>query len=277
MVNSKENMSYGKTPKIWLISTRTATIISTAFILGYLSLSIIFAGNQEFLTILSNLNNPIISLIVISFLLLNLKILKAYKSPSYTAWLFLTLAQVSYLIGDLLWSILELGLHIEPFPSLADLGYIMYYPLFAIGIFLLPRFSQNAEKNYKTILDIGIILIASGMFFWSFLIMPTLETSTENSLGLSLSILYIILDFVLLFPLLYLIFNRIKSLNDSVLLLLASSITAQILTDIWFVQETISGTYLSGTPMETGWIIGCFLLGIAGIIQANRVISHQPR
>jgi PAS domain S-box-containing protein len=276
MVNSQEITSLDKNSKIYLISLRTATIISVAFIMVYFTLTIFFAGNQEILTILNDVVNPIISLIVITFLLFTLKILKQCKSSAYTAWLFLTFSQVSFFIGDLLWSILEMGLHVAPFPSIADIGYIMYYPLFAIGIFMLPRFSQNAEKNYKTILDIAIILIAIGMFFWNFLIMPTLESSTGDSLALSLSILYIMLDFVLLFPLLDLIFNRIKSLKDSVLLLLAASIIVQIFTDIWFVQQTISGTYISGSPMGTGWIIGYFLLGLAGIMQANRVISNEP-
>ncbi|NYB51251.1 MAG: PAS domain S-box protein [Methanobacteriaceae archaeon] len=264
-----------KNPKIRLISLRNATIISAVFTVVYLMLTLIFLGNQEFLTVLSNTISPLVNLIVIIFLILTLRVLKTCKSSEYTAWLFLTLAQFSYLVGDVIWSILEMGLRTEPFPSIADVGYILYYPLFAIGIFMLPRLSQNTDRNYKTVLDMAIILIASGMFFWTFLIMPTLETKTGEGLGLYLSILYIMLDFALLFPLLDLIFNRIKSLKDSVLLLLAASIVAQLFTDIWFVQQTISGNYFSGNPMETGWMIGYFLLGLAGIMRANEIISHE--
>lgn len=275
MANSKDHTNLKNIPKIKLIDLRTATILSIALAVGYLILSIILADRSELSLILSDLVTPIINLIVIIILFQTLKILKTHKSPAYTAWLFLTLAQVFFFIGDIIWCYLEIGIHVEPFPSIADIFYIIYYPLFVIGIFMLPRFSQNAWKNYKFILDIGIIIVTTGMFFWSFLIMPTFESNVGDNLGLFISILYIMLDFVLLFPLLDLIFNRIKNFQDSILFLLAGSIAAQIFTDIYFVQQTITGTFVSGSPMETGWILGYLLLGLAGIIQANRVISGE--
>lgn len=273
MANSKDNTDPENISKIKLINIRAATFLSIAVVVGYFFLTIALVSQAELILFLSDVVTPIISFIVILALLKTIQILKKHQSPAFTPWLFLTLAQIFFFIGDVIWGYLEITLQIEPFPSIADIFYIIYYPLFAIGIFMLPRLSPNTWKNSRFILDMGIIVTATFMFFWSFLILPTFEISTGDNSGLFISILYIILDFVLLFPLLDLIFNRIKNLQDKVLLLLAGSIAAQIFTDIFFALQTISGTFVSGTPMETGWILGYILLGLAGIIQSNRVIS----
>ena len=57
---------------------------------------------------------------------------------SRKAWMVMTIAQVAYAFGDASWTVIEAGLHQNPFPSLADFWYLAFYPIFALGIFLLP-------------------------------------------------------------------------------------------------------------------------------------------
>lgn len=253
-----------------IISLRTATYLSIVIVLGYLSLTIIFSGNTQLRGILSDIITPLISLLVIIALLYSLKVLKACEHSAYKAWLFLTLAQISFFIGDVIWAVLEVGFGVDPFPSIADLFYLAYYPLFALGVYLLLKITYKPRKTYKVLLDMSIVIVASFLFFWSLLIMPTIEMGSNDIIGILISLIYISLDFALLLPLLDLIFKRAKSLNDKVPLLLAGSIASQIFIDAIFVNQNIYGISLSGSPFETFWILSYVLLGLAGITEANR-------
>ncbi|HPS90569.1 MAG TPA: hypothetical protein PKV33_00305, partial [Methanothrix sp.] len=48
------------------------------------------------------------------------------------AWMVFAVAMLFNTLGDISWSIMEVVLHQEPFPSVADIGYLMFYPLFAL-------------------------------------------------------------------------------------------------------------------------------------------------
>jgi hypothetical protein len=47
------------------------------------------------------------------------------SSKNSRAWVVLAMAQLLYTLGDIVWAILELGFHIAPFPSIADIGYLL--------------------------------------------------------------------------------------------------------------------------------------------------------
>jgi len=55
----------------------------------------------------------------------------------YPTFLFLGFGLFFLALGDVAWFILDL-LGQEPFPSIADLLYILYYPLFGIGLLITP-------------------------------------------------------------------------------------------------------------------------------------------
>ena len=65
-------------------------------------------------------------------------------SRTRRAWFFLALAFGAFFAGDLLWFGYENLLDQQnPFPSLADIGYLAYYPLILVGLLTLPRAAQS--------------------------------------------------------------------------------------------------------------------------------------
>ena len=105
-------------------------------------------------------------------------------------------------LAETVWTILEVGLHQQPFPSLADGFYLMFYPLFTIGIMFLPADRLSIRERHKIIIDIVIIMMAAVLIFWNFIIEPILASSEESVLTLALSVAYPTLDIVLMFALL---------------------------------------------------------------------------
>ncbi|MEM4196074.1 MAG: histidine kinase, partial [Methanothermobacter sp.] len=84
----------------------------------------------------------------------------------YLTLVLLSTAQFFSFLGDLTWFILESILLQSPFPSAADVFYLIYYPLFAAGIFSVP---VRRYSDLRSITDLMIILIASLSAAWVFL------------------------------------------------------------------------------------------------------------
>ena len=183
------------------------------------------------------------------------------------AWMFITFAFLFYTIGDIIWGILQLGIHQNPFPSLADAFYLIFYPLFAIGIYYLPRFSFTGKEKIKIFLDMGIIVLTVGLIFWTFLIIPTLS-SQQYSFANIISASYIIGDFLLFFVLLRGIYSKIEE-NFVPILFLCMGILVMIFTDSIYAYQTLQGTYLSGGLLDNGWIISFIFVGLAAFLQAT--------
>lgn len=193
-----------------------------------------------------------------------------YDKNIRRTWSVLAIAQGIYTIGDIIWWVLEVGLHESPFPSLADGPYLAYYPIFALGILLLPKVPLTSSERLKVLLDTGIVMIASVVLFWVLLIAPTIESNAQaDALTSTLSVAYPVADLVLLFSLIELLFRRIKSVSLLPILLLIGSTAFMILNDFVFMSQQLQETYVSGGLLDTGWIVAYALVGLAGVSQAN--------
>ena len=75
---------------------------------------------------------------IVAFLCL-LYAAKNMEGRAKSAWLIMAVAMLFESFAEGTWAFIEVVLHEDPFPSMADFFYLMFYPLFAAGIFLLPN------------------------------------------------------------------------------------------------------------------------------------------
>ena len=151
----------------------------------------------------------------------------AFKRPG----IVLALAQLSFAIADIGFSYYDIFQNENPYPSIADLFGISFYILFAAGLLLLPRMALSSSERTKTMLDMGIVMVAAVMVFWALLIVPTIESGTEeSSLSLAVSVAYNVGDLVILFALIELLFRRMKSIALQPMILLLAGTTALIVS-----------------------------------------------
>src|SRR5262249_49469718 len=67
--------------------------------------------------------------------------------PTRTSWLFIGLAMLAWGIGEATWLLYEVALGQEtPFPSIADAGYLTFYPLMLLGILTLSSPGNNRRR-----------------------------------------------------------------------------------------------------------------------------------
>jgi PAS domain S-box-containing protein len=250
-----------------LISVKNIFIIALIIVISFIILTLLLRNDSTLRMFFGDLFPIVIDLLVVLTLFYAVIRSAYYGRRVQMAWMFIALAFSFYTIGDILWAILELGFNQNSFPSIADGFYLIFYPFFAIGIYYLSKFSFSRSEMLKIFIDMGIIFIAVGLIFWTFLIMPTLS-SQQNSFANIVSLSYIIGDFLLFFVLLRWIYSKFDEYFVPILFL-SMGILFMIITDSVYVYQTLQGTYISGSLLDTGWIISFIMVGLAAFLQAS--------
>ncbi len=253
------------------LSFRTAVILSAVIVLLHLTLVVLSESNEKliqiedgFVTIISGLAAAAL------FYTAHLSVGRVRK-----AWIMIAIAMLFNTLGDLSWSVVETVLHQNPFPSVADIGYLMFYPLFALGIFLLPDVPFSSREKIKILLDAAIVIVSFSLIFWVLLIDPIVVSVESFDLETPVSLAYPIMGLLLFIALTELIFRKIDSRSQGPIIILAFSIAILILTDAIFSIQIQQETFTSGSILDAGWVVSYLLLGLAGILQTNNSALNQ--
>lgn len=255
-------------PKRRSISFRNAAIFGAMLIIG----SVLFLSinhNIEVNIIFADLIIPFVGFISFLCLIYAVKRSRIYGNRIYFAWLFIAFALLLYVVGDTIWAFLELVLHVQPFPSIADILYLLYYLFFIIGLFLMFRPLDSPERIYRTILDALIVVVSASWIFWNTLLSVVIITQKETTWAFSLSLFYLIRDFVIFMILLNLAVRQANKWARNPIIILAMAILVQFITDAVTSYQFSNGIYMSGQLTELGWLSCYVLIGLAGILQGN--------
>jgi signal transduction histidine kinase len=191
-----------------------------------------------------------------------------YSRRHALAWGLLGAATTSYMLGDAIWTVIEVGLKQDPFPSLADAGYLPYYPLFIAGILLLPKRRLSRHESLKLLLDMGVVTIASMLVYRTFLFAPIIEHA-EDPFTFIVTLAYPALDLVLLWGVIVLLLRQTQQLQIP-LLLLAGSALCLTFADSFFNYQSAAGIYESGSSFIDPLYVASLLLAVlAGVLEGS--------
>ncbi len=195
------------------------------------------------------------------------------EGRSKRAWIVLGVAMIFNTFGEGSWAVIEIIFHQFPFPSIADFGYLMMYPLFAVGILLLPEVPLSPRERLKIILDAAIVIVSATLIFWVFLIAPIVASTEAITFDLVVSAAYPVMDLVLFFALMELLFRKLDSPGRIPALMLAVSMILFLIVDAVFSFRIQEGNYVSGGLLDTTWITSNLIIGLAGLLQASSLPS----
>ena len=251
------------------LSFRNALYMGISFLLINLVIIFLFKNQPQISNIFSYIMLVGIYIGVTLSLYLATKATRIYGKRTQIAWLFLTFAVISSVVGSILWAVSSVYYNQNPSNSLADIFYLLFFPLFLIGILIFPSSNTTPRQRFKRYFDILIIMFSISLVLWIFFITPALQNYNGDITSLLFKITYVLGGFLLLFALLELLFSRIKPDMYAPSLLLLGGISVLIVTDCLFTYQTIHGSYVYGSPLDLGWIIGYLIIGLAGISQYN--------
>ena len=126
-------------------------------------------------TVISDVISPIYNLAGAAALIFAAVHTRKISKRLAWGWGILGFGQLSFTLGDIIWAIFELGIKTSPSPSIADVGYLLFYPLFFLGIVTFPTKRISRVEWVKKILEISIVMTSVILGYWIFLINPILQ------------------------------------------------------------------------------------------------------
>ena len=186
------------------------------------------------------------------------------------AWILIALAAMSWAVGEALWSWFELGQGKNPFPSLADVGYLGF-PIFA-GAALLSYPSEPASRSRHRVLDSLMAVGALGLISWETVLTAVSSHPSGSGLTLGVSLAYPISDLLVLM-LVVLTLARAPG-NRISLALLGAGCAALVLSDSLFAYLTAVTRY-DGGAVDLGWMAAFVLIALAAVAR-ERLADDSP-
>jgi diguanylate cyclase (GGDEF)-like protein len=175
-----------------------------------------------------------------------------------------------FVAGDVVYTVSDYVLHVEPFPGPADVLYLTSYPLLAGALLVLIR-SRTGGRDRSGLIDALIITTGLGLLSWTFLMEPIASDTSLTLASRLISIAYPLAD-VLLLAVLARLFTSPGARSASYRLL-GAALLLQLGADIVFAGLTAVGTY-SGGLLDLGWMVSYLCWGAAALHPSVRSLSE---
>ena len=175
----------------WLLA---GNLLLVAVILGWLHLGPVTPEQRPLL------GNVLFVITHLSLVLLSWRVAHAAWIDSHTrrGWGLITLGAFLYWCGEVIWAIQELLLKVEPFPSLADVGYLSFFPFVLAGLLNFARPLISRVERILFWLDLSVVTIGTATLVWYFPLRAITEAQHETLIELVLTLAYPAGDAVLL-------------------------------------------------------------------------------
>jgi diguanylate cyclase (GGDEF)-like protein len=187
-------------------------------------------------------------------------------------------ALTSYAAGDTYYILMTVGGGSLPFPSPADVGYLLVYPLLLAALTVTVR--RHASGLAVSVwLDCAVGSLGAAAVL-AVVLHPVLDSATAGPLSLvtAVAVAPPVFDLVLVAAVAGIAALRGVRMGSR-WALLGCGLLVFAATDVVYGLEVTAETYVQGTPLDAGWAIGLALMAmwVDGATQGGRTATQAPR
>ena len=182
------------------------------------------------------------------------------------AWRWLSLGVGAWAAGQVVWTYYELTGSEVPFPSLSDVGFLVFPIAAGVGLLLWLGSQSTIAARTRDVLDGAIIALSLLVLSWVTSLGSVVAEGGSDWLSAGLSMAYPIGD-VILGTLVLLAVARGRREERDVLVVLALGLGALALADSSYLYLVSIGSYTSADVVSSGWVFGFLLVGAAALGQ----------
>ena len=185
-------------------------------------------------------------------------------------WWYFAAGQLLFVIGDVLYAVIDVVLHQSPFPSVADGFYLGGYPVLAVGLLILIR-GRISGRDRAGLIDAAIIATGLGLLSWTFLMKPI---AADPSLSLPerlISLAYPLGDVLLLVMVARLATS--PGARTAAYRLLGVALLLLLGADIGYAVLNLVSSYEGGL-IDAGWLLSYVIWGAAALHPSMRSMSE---
>ncbi len=192
------------------------------------------------------------------------------------AWAFFAASAASWGIGEVVWSVYEVGLGVSvPFPSAADAGFLLAIPLAVAGVFAFTSAPARLATRGEALLAGAIVALSLLFVAWALGLGMVYDTSTASPPARLIGLAYPLGDIVTI-TVLVLALRRARRTELGSMFLLLGGLASAAAADSAFAYLTASGAYQAiGSLLDAGWVIGYLMIALAPIWPATDTVKVE--
>lgn len=192
-------------------------------------------------------------------------LVRAARDPkARRAWLAMGLAMASWCLGNTIWSVLYGAAPRAPYPTVADVFWLLWYPLMAVGLFHLIRLSVPRFTLHRWMDGLAVAFV--GLALGSILVIePATHHTAEGLFATLVGLSYPALDVVMIGAILG-VYGLLDWRPDRVWVLLGLGTLATTVVDTTFAVNQARGVAQGGHDAFV-WTLGAVLIGYASWVR----------
>ncbi|WP_082614303.1 putative bifunctional diguanylate cyclase/phosphodiesterase [Mycobacterium sp. Root265] len=206
-----------------------------------------------------------------------------FRGRQRRVWICVTIGMIGYAVGSAIWTYYEWWLAESPFPTAADIAYLMLPVFVCIGLLMVPV-GASGYTHTRLALDGFIVAVAFFQIgWWTVLgeVFNDYSDATRFAVGVALA--YPVLDLGVL-TVAVLVLGRARTPQRRALTLLVSGMTLMAVADGVFVYTNAHDDVTVLTYGSVSWAAGLLLIALAalnpekwvrGAAEADREISRM--
>jgi diguanylate cyclase (GGDEF)-like protein len=215
-------------------------------------------------------SNVVYDLIGLSSSMAMLVAVRRHRPARPLIWWCFAAGQLLFVVGDVLYAVIDQILHQSPFPSVADGFYLGGYPVLAAGLLVLIR-GRISGRDRAGLIDAAIIATGLGLLSWTFVMKPI---AADPSLSLPerlISLAYPLGDVLLLAMAARLATS--PGARTVAYRLLGVALVLLLGADIGYAVLNLVSSYEGGL-IDAGWLLSYVVWGTAALHPSMRSLSE---
>jgi two-component system, sensor histidine kinase and response regulator len=243
--------------RVFTIAAAAAAILSVAFV----ALTAFRIGGDQATIAVDDIGEAVAAMIAaVSCGLAALRALNRTR----LAWAFFAASAASWGIGEVVWSVYEVGLGVTvPFPSAADAGFLVAIPLAVAGVFAFTSAPSRLTTRGEALLAGAIVALSLLFVAWAIGLGKVYDMSSASPPARLIGLAYPVGDIITI-SVLVLALRRARRTELGRMLLLLGGLASAAFADSAFAYLTASGSYGAiGSLLDAGWVVGFLMIALA--------------
>ena len=191
----------------------------------------------------------------------------ALEPVARRAWLCFGLAMAVWGVGTIGWDVLYGGQTNPPYPTFADVLWLLWYPFMVAGMVILARLRFKNFELLRWMDGIVVVLLVLVAGF-GLVVQPLANESTHSWIATAVNFAYPVLDVVLIGALLG-IYGLLGWRPDAMWVFIGLGVLASTCADAAFAVQQARG--VAGNDYDFVWTLGALLIAYAAWVHSPTV------
>jgi hypothetical protein len=198
----------------------------------------------------------------------------AFEPVTRRAWLSFGAAMTLWCVGSVAWSVVYGARAVAPYPTFADVLWLLWYPLMAVGIFHLIRVRVPQFELHRWMDGIAVTLVVLVAGF-ALVVQPAAEHSREGGLATLVDFAYPVLDVLLIGAVLG-VYGLLGWKPDTMWILVGLAVLTMAIADAAFAVQQARGV-ANDNHYDFVWTLGALLIAAAAWVRSPGAADSADR